>query len=103
MVFDYATAGKPCAYMNYNYLNEKEEAQKGVYLYDFVHFRSMPSPRAVVWLDHPDTIATALENMLQGVPDTVTAAQDWFGVINKQPAIEAPNRIWAGIEKLMNK
>jgi len=102
MVFDYVTAGKPCAYMNYNYLNEKEEAQKGVYLYDFVHFRSMPSPKAVVWLDHPDTIAASLETMLQGVPDTVTAAQDWFGIINKQPAIEAPNRIWNGIEMLLS-
>lgn len=101
MVFDYATAGKPCAYMNYNYLNEKEVAERGVYLYDFVHFRSMPSPKAVVWLDHPDTIANALATMLQGVPETVSAAQDWFAVINKQPALEAPERIWNGIEQLM--
>jgi hypothetical protein len=100
MVFDYATAGKPCAYMNYNYLNEKEAAEKGVYLYDFVHFRSMPSPEAVIWLDHPDMITDALEMMLQGVPKTITAAKDWFEIINKQPAIEAPDRIWDGIEKI---
>lgn len=100
MVFDYVTADKPCAYMNYNYLNEKEEVDPGVYLYDFVHFRSMPSQKAVIWLDHPDTIASMLEKMLEGVPNTVTAAQDWFAIINKQPAIEAPDRIWAELEKI---
>ncbi|WP_299213147.1 UDP-glycosyltransferase [uncultured Dokdonia sp.] len=100
MVFDYATAEKPCAYLNYNYLNTHEAVEAGVYIYDFVHFRSMPSPDAVVWLDHPDTIADSLETMLQGVPKTITAAQDWFRIINKQPAIEAPDRIWDGIEKL---
>ena len=100
MVFDYITAGKPCAYLNYNYLNEKEEIDPGVYLYDFVHFRSMPLPDAVVWLDHPEVIPDRLEKMLGRVPETVTAAQDWFEVINKQPAIEAPDRIWDGIEKL---
>ena len=84
MVFDYVTAGKPCAYMNYNYLNEKETVEAGVYIYDFVHFRSMPSPEAVIWLDHPDTIADSLEKMLKGVPETVATAQDWFAVINKQ-------------------
>ena len=101
MVFDYITAGKPCAYMNYNYLNEKEEMEKGVYVYDFVHFRSMPSSEAVIWLDHPDTIANRIEKILQGVPNTVKAAQQWFSVINEQPAIEAPDRIWKAIDKLI--
>lgn len=103
MVFDYATASKPCAYMNYNYLNEKEEVEKGVYLYDFVHFRSMPSPEAVIWLNHPEEIVNALQLMLKGVPKTIQAAQDWFEVINKQPATHASERLWERLEMINNQ
>lgn len=101
MVFDYVAHGKPCAYMNYNYLNVKEEAQKGVYLYSYVHFRSMPSEDSVLWLNHPEEISEKIELMLKGVPDTVSSAKKWFEIINLHPPQKASNRIWEQIDKLI--
>lgn len=101
MVFDYITSGKPCAYMNYNYLNPKEEAQKGVYLYDFVHFRSMPGANAVVWLDHPESIKTNILKILNGVPETVAQAFNWFTIINEKPAEAAVLRMWDTIDRII--
>lgn len=102
MVFDFAAFGKPCAYMNYNYLNNEETVEPGVYLYDFVHFRSMPSENAVVWLSHPDSIGDALMRMLAGVPNTVEAAQNWFKKINLHPPQHASKRIWKSIESIVS-
>lgn len=102
MVFDFVAFEKPCAYMNYNYLNPKQEVQKGVYLYDFVHFRSMPDKNAVVWLDHPDTIGKNIKKMLQGVPDTIAQAKRWFEVINESPPEVAAKRVWDHIGQILS-
>lgn len=102
MVFDYATAGKPCAYMNYNYLNKNEEVDAGVYLYDFVHFRSMPSQDAVFWLNHPDTIGEGILQMLDQPQINIRSAKEWFKVINRHPADEASERIWSQFEVLLS-
>ena len=101
MVFDYVAHGKPCAYMNYNYLNREEKAQEGVYLYNFVHFRSMPSPNAVIWLSNPEQIGIKLEAMLNGVPETVEAAKKWFKTINLDPPTGASERIWQHLTAIM--
>ncbi len=102
MVFDYVAHDKPCAYMNYNYLNPEQIPQKGVYLYDYVHFRSMPSSQAVVWLDHPNEIAGQIEKMLSGIPKTVTEAKEWFKIVNLHPPQYASERIWNRISKIVN-
>lgn len=94
MVFDAVAHHTPCAYMNYNYLNQQDSYQEGVYVYDFVHFRSMPTPQAVVWLDHPDTIAEGLTQMIDHPEKTVKAAQQWFETINLPPAKDASKRLW---------
>ena len=100
MVFDFVCHGKPCAYMNYNYLNKAEVPEKGVYLYDYVHFRSMTSSEAVVWLDHPEQIADKIKMILAGVPQTVREAEAWFKIINLHPADKASERIWNQIDKI---
>ncbi len=103
MVFDAVAHKKPCAYMNYNYLNVQNEYTHGVYVYDFVHFRSMPSKEAVLWLEHPESITDVLQQMLDTPETTVKAAQDWFDAIHKQPAHSSSDRIWNGIDKILNK
>jgi hypothetical protein len=100
MVFDYVAHGKPCAYLNYNYLNSEEVPEKGVKLYTYVHFRSMPSAKAVVWMNSPSEIGSKIEHMLKGIPKTVLEASEWFKVINLHPPQNASARIWDTIEKL---
>ena len=102
MVFDYAAYNKPCAFINYNYLNASNSYEKGVYVYDFVHFRSMPSQNAVIWLSNPSTIANQLEDVLENPQKTVTKAKEWFEIINDHPPENACKRVWEQIHKLVN-
>jgi hypothetical protein len=101
MVFDYAAHGKPCAYMNYNYLNAEETAEEGVYLYDYVHFRSMPSSKSVIWMSHPDALEEGLLQLLNDGATATKEAEEWFKVINEHPAQNASTRIWEEIDKII--
>ncbi|XMO86565.1 UDP-glycosyltransferase [Algibacter sp. AS12] len=105
MVFDYAIHNKPCMFMNYNYFNAEEKPKKGVYVYNYVHFRSKPSEDAVVWLNHPKEIAEKIENLLNNPDKTVKAAQDWFNVVNQKEPVPAlaSDRILQNINKLISK
>ena len=98
MVFDYVSYDKPCAFINYNYLSPLKKLTKGVYVYDYVHFRSMPSSMSVVWLSNPDEISENIKLMLNGVPKTIDLAKKWFKVINKQPPMQASERILSAIK-----
>jgi len=99
MVFDFAIHNKPCMYMNYNYLNPEDRPIEGVYVYDFVHFRSKPSENVVVWLNHPDEISEKIKSLLDNHTETVNESQKWVNIINIQPANNASKRIWNDIEK----
>ncbi|WP_418603364.1 UDP-glycosyltransferase [Hwangdonia sp.] len=103
MVFDYAAHNKPCAFIDYNYLNASNSYKKGVYVYDFVHFRSMPSSEAVIWLSNPNTMADQLAAVLENPSKTISKARAWFEIINAHPPEHACNRFWEEIEKLVIK
>jgi hypothetical protein len=101
MVFDFAIHNKPCMYVNYNYLNAENSLTKGVYVYDFVHFRSKPSENVVVWLNHPDEISKKIKTLLNDDFTVLNASQKWFSIINKQIANKASERIWDEINSLV--
>lgn len=101
MVFDAIAHEKPCAYMNYNYLNDGNVFNAKVYVYDFVHFRSMPSDKAVFWLDHPESIEEQLQKMMESKGEILTQAEKWFHTINMTPANQAIARVWLGIDKII--
>lgn len=102
MVFDYVAHNKPCGYMNYHY-DTDDAIVKGVHVYDYVHFRSMPTTNAVHWLDHPDGIQDSLLSMLNSTNETVKNGTQWFNKINEQSATEASNRIIEAISCLVNR
>lgn len=101
MVFDAIAHEKPCAYMNYNYLNNEGVYEAGVYVYDFVHFRSMPTKKAVLWLNHPDEIANQLLIMIKNPQETIEGAKQWFAVINRIPAEQVSEAIWEEINTIL--
>lgn len=103
MVFDYAIHQKPCLYINYNYFNPQNNPEKGVYVYDYVHFRSRPSDEVVIWLNHPDDIASSLLRVLDNPQANVAAANAWYEKINEHPANLASIRIWNSIETILKK
>lgn len=60
MAFDFAMFDKPCIFINYDQEDKKVENWSVKTIYEFQHFRSMPTKDAVIWLNHPDEIAVKL-------------------------------------------
>jgi hypothetical protein len=103
MVFDYATNQKPCAYIRYDVPNCPVPDWSVQKIYNFIHFRSMPSAHAVHWIDSAAAIDQVIANMLSGsIQNQKTAAGDWFAKINQQPANKASERIWTAFDELLN-
>lgn len=103
MVFDYAVLDKPCLYLNYNVSNKVDQNWNPQKVYNFVHFRSMPSGEEVIWLRSKEEISSKLELTLKGAPAQVDAAKEWFKKINLTPAQHASERIWCSIDKITNQ
>lgn len=102
MVFDFAIHKKPCMYMNYNYINAKNIPEQGVYVYDFVHFRSKPSDEVVYWLNHPDNIDAQIKKALNDELGCAKEASSWFEIINKHPPNDISNRIFDDLDVIIN-
>lgn len=103
MVFDAVTQKKPCFYLNYNVKNVNRSSWNVTRIYNYVHFRSMPSKKAVIWLNHKEDISEKIIRVLNtGAPEIVEEAALWFQVINEHPPEEASRRIWKGISEITN-
>lgn len=102
MVFDFVTAGKPCAFINYDVADKGVTGWSVETIYKFVHFRSMPSRDAVLWIDSPQSIAQVIRRGLEDKARTVKAANEWFAKINLQPAEGASARIVQEFKKIIN-
>jgi hypothetical protein len=101
MVFDFALFDKPCLYLNYNVENRKDESWSCEKVYNFVHFRSMPTGNEVIWLKSKKEIEPKLKAVLEYPQNTVSAAKDWFEKINISPADKASERIWNCINQIV--
>ncbi|NUY80899.1 UDP-glycosyltransferase [Flavobacterium sp. MAH-1] len=101
MVFDYVSHEKPCAFVNYDPTNNKRAGWSVKKIYNYVHFRSMPDKKAVVWLNSPEEIASKLESALTDKTQNVAHAHDWFGKINQHPPTEASRRIFNSLKTVI--
>lgn len=101
MVFDFVTFGKPCGFINYDVPNAAYPNWSVKKIYNYIHFRSMPSKEAVFWINNPDGMKTVVEEMLSSQSTKVVAnAQKWFEKINQHPPQLASERIWEAINKI---
>jgi hypothetical protein len=101
MVFDYVTQNKLCMYINYDAKNKVIQDWSVKKIYNYIHFRSMPSKRAVVWIDSPESIKNIIIENLNANSDTVENAQLWFHKIVAQPANKSSERIWEAIKSIV--
>ncbi|MEW5676290.1 CDP-glycerol glycerophosphotransferase family protein [Flavobacterium enshiense] len=76
MAFDFAMFEKPCIFINYDQKSKKEENWSVETIYQYQHFRSMPSKDAVVWLNSPDDICDRIR-----APFNSIAMNQWKDVI----------------------
>jgi len=103
MVFDFAVFDKPCLYLKYNVERKVDESWNPQKVYNFVHFRSMPTGKEVFWLRSKEAIGLNLETALENSQKTVAEAKVWFEKINISPAENASERIWEEIDKIAEK
>jgi len=103
MVFDFAIFQKPCLFFNYNVELKEYENWSIEKVYNFVHFRSMPTGKEVIWLRSKKEIGPKLKVALENSHKTVEEAKDWFEKINISPAEKASERIWEAIDKIAEK
>ena len=101
MVFDFAVFDKPCLFLNYNVEHKNDESWNPEKVYNFMHFRSMPTGNEVFWVKSKEEIGLNLETVLENSHKTVEEAKDWFEKINLSPAERASERIWNGIDEIL--
>ena len=101
MVFDFAVFNKPCLYLNYNVPNRENKKWSSQRVYDFVHFRSMPTKDVVVWANSKEELEKKLIVLIENQFRTVVNAKKWFQRIMEQPANKASERIWIECENII--
>ncbi|WP_037325283.1 UDP-glycosyltransferase [Salinimicrobium terrae] len=94
MVFDFAVFEKPCLFINYDLKNQFSSDWSVKKIYNFVHFRSMPTGEEVYWLNTRDEISGKLKQALKNQDKKIEKAVEWFKKINFPPADKASERIW---------
>jgi len=100
MVFDFAIFGKPCLYLNYEVPEKTQADWTPEKVYNFVHFRSMPTGDEVYWLNSKDETQSKLEVALTDPNDKAQKALEWYNKINREPADKASDRIWKQISRI---
>lgn len=99
MVFDYIAFYKPCAYINYDVANKEKEDWSVEKVYKYVHFQSMPSKKAVFWIDSKEMLKTIIRNI--EVEDNRKYTKEWFEKINLHPINNASSRIIDSLGKII--
>lgn len=100
MVFDYAAYQKPCLYINYDVPDKALAYWSVKKIYNYIHFRSMPSKEAVIWLNSAEEIQEKIQIALRDNSYIVSQAQKWFEIIVHHPPELASKRIWNQIKSL---
>lgn len=103
MVFDFAVFGKPCLYINYEAETKNNPEWSPGKVYNFIHFRSMPTGEEVFWLNSKEEIEAKLEKALKNPEEKAEQAITWFKKINNSPADKASERIWIELNTICKK
>jgi|TARA_R100000501_G_C2627610_1_gene121560 hypothetical protein len=103
MVFDFAVFGKSCLYLNYEIEDKSIADWSPGKVYNFVHFRSMPTGEEVYWLHSKDEIEAKLTEAITNPKEKADKAMNWFNKINTSPAEKTSERIWLEINTICKK
>ena len=101
MAFDYVCYDKPAAYINYNpegVIVEKDIKE----IYQYIHFRSMPSKQAVLWINSKASITpTIMKAVENDIADTIERANEWFNIVHRNPPKVVTSRFWEEMDELI--
>jgi hypothetical protein len=100
-VFDFVAHDKPCIYYNY----EQPQLKKGIrdigQNYKYVHFRSMPSPEAVVFCTDKKELEYLIKQIIDGRLSNVFEGKKWFEIVASAAPTQASINIWDTIETIL--
>ncbi|MFC2110061.1 UDP-glycosyltransferase, partial [Bacteroidota bacterium] len=101
MVFDYAAQNKPCAYLNYDTDKRKNVNWCIDQIYKYIHFQSMPSKNAVLWINSKNEIEAIITKGLEGIKMEDTF--NWYAKIAGNNPENSSQKIWNTIKDLTNE
>lgn len=79
MAFDFAMYHKPCIFINYDQADKKDKEWTVKTIYQFQHFRSMPSKEAVFWLNDKADVVKIMKLALNQTDNL--AMQQWKNIV----------------------
>ena len=100
MVFDSALLNKPCMFLRYDVENKNNKNWSVAKIYDFVHFRSMPTGKEVIWIDSKKEIGNKIKQALDNSDEELENAKKWLAKINFSPVEKASENIWNSIKEI---
>ena len=102
MVFDFVAHDKSCLFFDY----EQPQLKKGIrdigQNYHYIHFRSMPSQEAAIFVRDKLKLTTIVKAILDGKQSNVPDGKKWFNVIVGNEPTKASEKIWDAINKIVN-
>lgn len=102
MVFDFVAHDKSCLFFDY----EQPQLQKGIrdigQNYKYIHFRSMPSQEAALFVNNKEDLTTKVKAILDGEISNVPMGKKWFDVVVGTEPTKASELIWGFINKILN-
>lgn len=102
-VFDFVVHNKPCIYYNY----EQPQLTKGIrdigQNYNYVHFRTMPSPKAAVFCTNKNNLEGLVHQVLKGDVSNVDEGLKWYEIVVGKTPRQASEKIWKTIKNILEK
>lgn len=103
MVFDFVIKNKACIFINYNPVEADLNAWNINNIYQYIHFRSMPSKEAVLWCNSSSELKELIKKVVDQKASNIFDGKKWFEKINLTPIENASNRIWDEINRILNE
>jgi hypothetical protein len=102
MVFDFVAHDKSCLFFDY----EQPQLEKGVrdigQNYKYIHFRSMPSKEAVLFVKNKEELTSIVKSILDGKKTNILVGKKWFNVVVGSEPSKASEKIWNAINEIVN-
>ena len=102
-VFDFVAHEKPCIYFNY----EQPQLKKGIrdigQNYNYVHFRSMPSPAAAVFCTDKKELEYLVNQIIEGKLSNVAEGKKWYEIVAGATPKQASDNIWNSIDAILRR
>ncbi|WP_309597411.1 UDP-glycosyltransferase [Flavobacterium davisii] len=103
MVFDFVAHNKSCLFFDY----EQPQLKKGIrdigQNYKYIHFRSMPSQQAALFVHDKAALTSIVKAILDGRQSNVSDGKKWFDIVVGEEPTLASEKIWKEINLLLNK